>query len=247
MIFPEQPCECLVTGCGVATVLPSLYLPFRIPFSHILPSLSPTPISPAASRGDVALGLRRSFSLSLLSFTLSSFHLLLHRLSSLTRSSRCTCVACVCAGVASDTSRLSLVVQQQVTSANQLIISATASEDETLDEQMNVGEEAASSSSPSSSRSHSLSPSSSSSAVKRVSSMDAATAAAASPDLLSSLPPELRLLRPSDHEGGLSRVCARVDVSLHHRFGPYSSKIRKDPSPSSFNLQVSPRITCRCC
>lgn len=89
-------------------------------------------------------------------------------------------------------------------------------EEEMLDEQMSGDEDSSCSQSPL--------------AVKRLSSMDAS-----SPE--SGVPPELRLM---PHTDGPPRVCSRVNIASHRKFGPYQTKIRKDPSPTSFNWKVSP-------
>lgn len=74
--------------------------------------------------------------------------------------------------------------------------------------------------------------------VKRVSSMDAASSdwLLTSSRTGCSLPPEFILL---PHATGPPRLMARTHVPSHRKFGPYQAKIRKDPSPSSFNLKVS--------
>jgi hypothetical protein len=88
-------------------------------------------------------------------------------------------------------------------------------EDEVFDEQMMRDGDSSRSQSPS--------------AVKRLSSMDASS-------LESGVPHELRLV---PHTDGPPRLCARVSIASHRKFGPYQAKIRKDPSPTSFNWKVS--------
>lgn len=67
--------------------------------------------------------------------------------------------------------------------------------------------------------------------VKRVSAMDASSA-----EVGVSLPPELLLV---PHGDGSARVCTRVAIPSHRKFGPYQAKTRKDPSVESISWKVS--------
>lgn len=55
------------------------------------------------------------------------------------------------------------------------------------------------------------------------------------------VPPELFVMGHGT-EGSPARVCTRVAIPSHHKFGPYQAKTRKDPSPDSINWKVSPDL-----